>query len=394
MARDRIRSSGLAFALVVLTGCGIGSETLAVYVTGAVAQADGSPAPRTRVALVRNAGLIELFAAGGGPDDHRFLDGAGLPCTSGDPCTVIAEAKTDPEGRFKTQSAPGEIMRRTELLHLLAFPPDADQRRGPFTARSFTPDRNQIKTNIVGWDPHLRYTDQVATWDPAPAELGEKQVRFRLYFDDAESKTSLNPSSVSWSFNDVAPGVRIDLRLLEDGAGDLALLGISGSTTYRSALVAYQGTAGAPVSRGAECLVRGEDGNIETPSSCSLTNGNFRRFDNVGRIACRGPHDPGDPCSQQVTWASIDLGRELAADLVALRGCSEACQVEFSTDGRDWSRAQGEWTDYGPAADAGKGSYLTLAPSGLSTGRYVRVLAAKPGDLENLKEVSVWERKS
>jgi hypothetical protein len=385
-------SLALATAVFLLaTGCQRDFRPkLAVYVTGTVTADDGSPAPDSNLLLTRDARLLDLMSFSSRDEDHSFFGGTAAPCTFLDPCNILDSKKSGPGGEIKMQTPHGGgsgVFRRPVELHLVAYTGERYQNRGAITFRRFKPDRNQIRRDLVIWAPAFVFDGSVARWQPAPSEvLGKDSAGYAVVFDDGLSRSPLKSTiSPVWRFGLAAPGQALDQRLLEDGAGDAALLVTIGSMTHRSDLIAYQGSAGAPPSRGASCVVRGVEGEPERRSDCSFTDGDFTG----------GPVPPPCPgkeerCNREVRWASVDLGTERQVGLVVLRGCSRTCRVESSIDAEIWTELKGDLADHGPTGRPVGGKYLTLNASGNQTARYVRVVAAEAKALDDLSELSIW----
>ena len=174
-------------SLLLATGCRRDFRPeLAVYLTGTVTTADGVPAPKTNLVLTRDASLLELFNFGVRDEDHRFFGGVGAPCTYEEPCSILDSHRSGSGGEVKMQTPEGAgsgLFRRAVELHLIGYEGERYQNRGAISFRRFIPNRNQMRRDLVVWDPSLDYDGSVATWTAAPPQvLEEGNAEHSLWF--------------------------------------------------------------------------------------------------------------------------------------------------------------------------------------------------------------------
>jgi hypothetical protein len=192
----------------------------------------------------------------------------------------------------------------------------------------------------------------------APPSLGPPSA---VRFDDGVG-------TIIWELPAAHDGAAtFDVRLLEGSAGAVSVRRTTQRSlpapdldlTFASPRRAYRSTGAIPVSRLATCTsTDAQSSQPVTRAPCELTD---------GRFAEREPSLAGP--------VVIDLGREVAASLVALRGCDSECTVE----------AAGADSSFTPLVTA-TAPFTAFVPPGRPMIRFVRVEAT-----DGFTEVSVWD---
>jgi hypothetical protein len=244
---------------------------------------------------------------------------------------------------------------------------------GPAVLTRFRVQTEQLNLGPVHfWEPEFSATNARARWDRTPKVLGGGS-RYQLDF-------TTDQGGPIWRVESTSAGAEYDPRVLEDGAGRVAVsaprsgvaLGTTTETVYRSAQLAFRGTAGKPLSRGRTCtLVKGSAAPVPL-TGCGATDGRLDVAAGVP-VPAQSPA-PGSAGPAENHWLTIDLGRQVDVSLVVIRGCE--CAVEASGDGSDWNRL------------GSTGSDGLVEPRRVRA-RFVRV-GGQNETFSGLREVSIW----
>jgi hypothetical protein len=304
---------------------------------------------------------------------------AGLFCLSGECSGDFFDDATDDDGSFvveltgrDTQSAFGEA---TSFLLSTSAPPIGDHPAGPAVSARFRIQTTEVALPALQLvDPafHLAATEGAvdAVWDGAVAP-GPYTVRFA----DRDGATV-------WEAAVVEPASRIDGRVLEDTAGQVAVSGsrqdrIEGSDltiTWRSSSVAFRGGYGPPPSRGAPCELRAADGTVQALDDCGLTDGSFAAAGLPNVVCPEGPAATAPSGCSPVAAVRVVLPQAEPADLVVVRGGADGSRLTAV-------HAAGP-TDAGPVPAA--------FGTGALDGTPVVAVEVTAADVSALAEISVW----
>jgi hypothetical protein len=363
-----MRSRALTCALLVLlvllalAGCDEQSKVDAnatITITGTLRQPDGSPVADRPVRL--GAGV----SVGDGTLGVLTL---GLACTSGICSGHVKEATTDHSGGYRftlkgreTQSSFGEA--RSELFTGSAAPADQQVSGASISARFKVQTERLRLPDLTLVDPSLAVQGTgsavVASWSTT------RSGPYALSFENDQ------PVPV-WMATTTGSRQALDGRLLEDSAGRVVISGqakdsIAGSDleiTWRSPGIGYASALGAPASRGRPCTLTPDV--VQQP--CAYTDGDLITVA-PGSTPCPTTAKCAGP-----PRATVDLGGDVPAELVVVRGCEGGCAIDVSADGR-------RFTPAGSVSDA----YGALRLPGTPI-RQVRVGLGQQG----LREISVW----
>jgi hypothetical protein len=188
-------------------------------------------------------------------------------------------------------------------------------------------------------------------------------------------------------------GAPFDARLLEDSTGTVAVEayaramkvtpaeGTEIDLVWSTGRWPYAGAAGAPLSRGKGCFAYDAHGAAVAQAGCRLTDGDYHTAFDPKTETCAASSGCAPARHDR---AVVDLGSPAPVTLVALRGCSQTCDVETSTDARTW-----RFVGSGSAPDDSEGGDVAVELASPVNARYVRVTDS--GSVDRLTEVSVWD---
>ena len=357
--------------LISAAACSEGSRVdpnATITVSGAVTAPDGSPAAMRPVKL--GTGVEES-------DGAFAVLTVGLSCTTGACTGNVRATETDETGAYSltlkgsdTQSTFGEAV---SVLVSTTGAPRPSEVSGPMTSVRF-----RVQTEAVSLPP-LPLVDPGLALDVAGGVRArwatERAGPYDVAFDDGDDVPV-------WVATTTESSVVIDPRVLEDTAGRVVVSGsyqesIEGSDAamqWRSPGVPYAAGAGAPPSRGRPCrFVDAAGTSVDSADGCHLTDGDLADSAVTPSI-CADPAGAG-PCSDAVAVV-VDLGTDVPAHLVVVRGCDGGCGVEVSADGTTFVPAGSASDRYGQVILGG--GPIRAVKVGLGTGA-------------GLREVSVWD---
>ena len=341
-----------------------------VHVTGRVIAVDGRALANRPVKL--GSGVPEGDAALG-------VFTFGLACTSGICAGTVKSTTTDAAGAYdvtlkgsETQSTFGEA--KSELLTVSAAPTGA-QISGAATSARF-----RIQTTAVKL-PDLRLVDPQTTLvstgrDAVVGWIVTSPPADSVTFADRDGR------SVWQTAAGTAKTAVVDGRVLEDTSGRVTVSGgrtdrIEGSDLtqrWTGPGIAYAASAGAPASRGAACTYSHGATSVPLVSgACALTDGDLTDAVPLPPTCAAGSVGSAPPPCPVADAVAVDLAAAVPAQLVVVRGCTAACAVSTSADGRTFAPA---------GAVTGPFGQVTLSGKAI---RAVRV--AHP---DELREISVW----
>jgi len=373
----------LLAALVLAGGCSPdkGSQAAAVRVHGTVVGADGRPAARVQVALVKESPFVQ--AAEGTLFAVATLGAACLAEQRPPLCVGTRMTRTAADGGFSftLAGASAKVAAGRPSSYEVAariLPQSGDPAPTVTSVRFPVQPRNLELPALRPWHARVEL-DQTdprmlrVTWPALPAEGYGSSPRYTVRFAD---KTTGQPV---WSVPDVIPGVGVDARFLEDRSGDAA---VDAQTSvdapagplrfsYGFTTVPFTGTAGPPLSRNAACFGYRADGRPVALSPCRLTDGDL--LTSSGEADCK-------ECGPQRSSEYIDLGSPRPLALLVVRGPAFASlALETSGDATNWA----------PLGTVSENTRTVTPPPG-STARYVRVKAGEGFEVSPLTELSVW----
>lgn len=369
--RPALRLLLVAAVTLPLVACG---ETSRVDPDATVVLSGRALAPAGTPLTDRPVRLVSISDA----DDAALgLLTLGLGC-AGDACDDdIRTATTNAAGAYRlelqgrdTQTAFGNV--RPQALSVSAGPRKTEVSGASVTARFVVQDE-QVAL------PALRLVDPALSLGSAPGRVG------------ATWRTgAAGPYELTFETDDVLPVWRVttagrsatvDARVLEGTAGRTVLSGgsedmITGSDVdiqWRSPGLGYAASSEAPVSRGSACTY-GQGPSATTAQTCSLTDGDLFRTELSPAGTCPSPAagTTPPPCPAPAT-VSISVPASPAVELVVVRGCTETCAVEASSDGTTFRAAGRVTSEFGAVRVSGA---ATVVRVGLGS--------------EGLREVSVW----
>jgi hypothetical protein len=358
-----VAASAAAAVLAVVTACAPKSQVASgstVAVHGRVLAPDGSPATGLRVGLVKQLDAGEMLGG-------LFVIGVslGLACVGGAPnvpaiCARQPSSVTDGDGRFSFQLSGGDTQGSFGGASTFSIVTSLTSRAGELTGPATSEDLELQATDLEVpalrlWRPPVSLTPAGPSlrvdWSQPSSDYGGSPG-YDVRFQDAASLPV-------WTFADSHPGAALDARLLEDSHGgaiveahtQMPATGTTARFTYRSATVAYRGTAGAPASRGRPCaILRGGATVPLTP--CALTDGDLVHPALSGNPAALPSPVAGTPAAAAPVHVRVDLGAAVPVSLVVVRGCP-GCPVEGSTDGAVGVGTLRELSVWTTAASAG-----------------------------------------
>lgn len=304
----------------------------------------------------------------------------GLACTSGICAGTVKTAKTDTSGAYdialkgaETQSTFGEA--KSELLSVSAAP-TGEQISGATASARF-----RIQTTKVAL-PDLTLVDPRTSLATTGTDVA---VHWTTTGPPADTVTfSARDGQEVWAAPVSGTAAQLDGRVLEGTSGRVTLSGGSSDKIQGSDVtlrwtgpgIAYASGVGAPASRGAACTyTNGPSPVPQTSGTCALTDGNLTTPVPLPPVCAAGTAQGSTavlPCPQ-ANAVDVTLAALVPAQLVVVRGCSAACTVSTSADGRTF-RPTGSVT----------GPYGAVA---LAAGTVKVVRVSNPA---GLREISVW----
>lgn len=359
-------------------------------VRGKLTLADGSPAAKVKVGLMRVPDVGEVFFQG------LVVAGTfGAACLSDKPppvCKIVQSTRTDADGGYVFRMRGSDVQGtfgQASYFHLGAVAPGRDGQQGPSIDTSFVIQREELTVPTMRfWQPEKLSArpgrDHIATdWSPAD-DIGDERDGYRVHF------TVGRPGTADVWQQEAKPGDRVDARAVADlrGAFHVTTYGSAKGpdttfrTTYASQRTGFRGAAGAPASRGDDCAVRGATGPVAL-DKCALTDGSYaqsfpQQRCNGGRRSSASPSS--GKCAAN-TWLSVDLGSSKRIDVVFTHGLglSGDAVIETSDDAERWTERGRTGDEFGT---------VTLKDA---TGRYVRLRpAASATAVDRLHELSIW----
>jgi hypothetical protein len=137
-----------------------------------------------------------------------------------------------------------------------------------------------------------------------------------------------------------------------------------------------------PGSRGADCVVEDSRGGALPQHPCGLTNGILdQQWQPQDDPACADGPCPGTPQGDHRD-VTVVLPKPTSATLLVVRGCGFTCQVQVSTDGKNFGPLSGA------QQDSVESAYVQQLP-GLPVAA-VRVQTDTGGFFDSLRQVSVF----
>jgi len=373
----------LLAALVLAGGCSPdkGSQAAAVRVHGTVVGADGRPAARVQVALVKESPFVQ--AAEGTLFAVATLGAACLAEQRPPLCVGTRMTRTAADGGFSFTlagaSAKVAAGRPSSYEVAALIPPQTGDPAPTVTTVRFPAQPSALELPpLRPWHARVEL-DQAdprmlrVTWPALPAEGYGSSPRYTVWFSDHATGRPV------WAVPDVIPGAGVDTRFLEDRTGNVA---VDAQTTmdapvgplrfsYGFTTVPFTGTAGPPPSRNAACFGYRADGGPVAVSPCRLTDGDL--FTLSGEEDCK-------ECAPQRSSEYVDLGSPKPLALLVVRGpAASSLTLESSGDATTWA----------PLGTVSENTRTVTPPPG-STARYVRVKAGEGSDVSALSELSVW----
>lgn len=382
-------AGAMALLALLAAGCGEASRLdrgARVEVRGQVLRADGAAAPEAAVGLSKDLGFAEFM------DTMFTVFSFGMPCLMPEPPDLCRDrmqrGAVDGDGRYRFELSGSDAQSFFGLASTMnvtgALPATEGWYAGPSTSVQF-----RIQTESLDlppfrfWEPAVEVrqggSGTEVHWSPFPPEIGPIGG-YAVQFTDGRGQTV-------WARRSGGP-FTVDPRVLEDmvgGVGVLAdgeavALGTTVDLIYRSGQRPVQGP-GVPPSRGAGCIVFGEDGGGEVHlPQCPLTDGDFAEPMNAATVRDCDPSADAS-CRHGIGYAVvIDLAQPSARSLLVLRGARSEVLVDWSDDLANWRAS----ATLSPAGD----EHLTVPLAGV-TARYLR-LRAPFGPVGDFREVSIW----
>ena len=351
-----------------------------VAVSGVLQDQSGSPLAGRPVVLAPQTEISELL--GGTLFTALSLGTLCLADPPPEPCASFLEdsdsTDTDDGGTFSFSLRGNDVRtffgNARSMGVSAALPPAPGTLEGPAVLATFRVQTEQLDLGPIRfWEPRLTTGTGTAGWQAVPGDLG-KGSGYRLEF--------ASPSGAPvWQVRSNELQADYDPRVLEDSSGSVSVTAIRdgvapGTTTklsYRSAQLGLESGAGAPESRGKPCSVQTGEGSPVALPGCRLTDG---RLSEDAGIPGTSAAPAGTPAPAESRRVVVDMGRQVNATLLVIRGCS--CRIEGSVDSRTWSPV-GEAETFGQ-----------IKPSRPLRLRYIRVVGAEPGSISGLREISVW----
>ena len=367
---------GLLVGLVagVLAGCTASKldRSAAVSLTGTVVDAAGAPLAGTRVVLLKEADLGEVFAS-----LVTTLGTLGLACLAPQLpsfCSGVRRTTTDGSGAFSFQLKGSDTQGSVGNADSFDLAAAGTNVRFRIQRTSLAIPTLRVWNGAVSVSGSSSGALQVRRAD-LPASYGGSPS-YSVTFRDGVSQQAV------WSVSPAASTVAVDARVLEDHSGLVSAEArvrqpgpdTNFDVTYRSQTVPFTGP-GAPPSRHAPCSVSGAGQAPRPLQPCGLTDGALFTPAPLGsEVACSG-------CSPPVlNVVTLDLGSVRPASFVVVRGAAGGpLAVDGSADGS-------AWVSLGTAT----GALSTLAPPGAPRVRFVRLRTSSSLAIGGLDEVSVW----
>ena len=364
MAALRTAAISLA-ATVAITSCTPSQvdPDAAVSISGQATHSDGSPLADRPVGLSIDPGPGVLFWT-------PFIVGTlGAACLT-ELCGADHDTETDAEGRYRFDleghDVQGTFGEEVDLLLSLTGEPAPDAVAGAAIRVTFVV-RNEttVIPTLDLWEPQLSLQPPGSIAWSAAAPLVGIPDRYDALF---QSETAIT----LWSQPATPDGTTVDPRVLEDAQGALAAVahvpvqaaeGVR-EVVYRSPSLAFRSHAGAPVSRGAGCAARTDDGGQVPLAPCPATDGILTEPASIERTC-----NPDETTCPLLTGLEVQLDQTRDVQLVVVRGC-EACALDI-----------GE-SDPVQLTDA----FAAVPVSDVSADR-----VTVRGDISQLAEVSVWD---
>ena len=336
--RLRAALSGVLALAALLTCLAVPAQAAPaaqVRVTGRVVDAEGRPYAGALVRTQNETSLLSGLA---------IAFSLGLLCVADSDLCFPREAvaRTDASGRFSLAWADGSALqnRSRKTLTVQGGGGRDGARLGLSTLYSYG-GRATSLGDLRLHDPAVSVTrlagrKALVHVDPVPSHYGERRA-VGAGLVDAAGRTT-------WAYiplDERGNGV-IDDRIVERGTKGVIAYGTVRPKDRLQQYLTSQphpaGPAALPVSRGASCARYAFDGRLIPLPRCAFTDGDLTRgipfFERLpGCDAPTEASDRGCPGSLR-----IDLGRQVAVEMVAVRGCWFDCAVEVSGDGRTWSR--------------------------------------------------------
>lgn len=383
---SRRLAAGAAATLILAAGCGTPSEIdpdAQVEITGTLVDQGGAVVPDARAVLVKEIGVDEFLSGA-----MTVMTTWGFACVVDAPVDPCGEytyfATTDGDGGFTftvrgadVQSGFGTVSTMTATA---AAPPRDGERTGAAVSLNF-----QVQEEVMDlppfrlWQPQVDVSTQdgnlVVAWPTMPDGF-PADARYEAIVSDGQGRPL-------WTIT--TSGESVDLRVLEDLAGGVAVQATAGTqvderdTTivHRSAQLPVTGP-GAPPSRGAACATTAAGRAPVQAAPCPLTDGDLTTPASLD-MPSDCPSD-GSACDYPDRSIVLDLGSSRPLTLVVLRGEQDDLAIDVSDDGQTWQQvAEVEMTATSAAA--------TLPPD--TSGRYVRV-RAQSGDVGDFSEIALW----
>ena len=382
-----------------------------VRASGTVLGADGRPYAGGVVQITEHIGGLQRFF-----DLLAFaftLGLAGIDCLSKNPTLTICRdeksvsVRVASNGRWSAPLPVGAAEYDLVVTSLRGRTAGYPLMRLRFTA----PETGVSLPTLRLWNarPTVRVDGRnvVVAWRALPASYT---------INDATYGTAMRPTrkgGPTGNMRRAGTVATVDARMLEDAAGTVVITakGDVGrphkyGVTWSVPPVAYPAPAGKPLSRGHYCRVT-VGRTTQSARPCWITDGNAVEG-YPGRLpqSCRTVDGQRQCTRSPLAAIVIDLGRAQRLGEVIVRGCSRACVIDASRDGKVWGPPQtlNRPEDIGNL-DRQDARYVRLYPKGPVRGRTTdsgppprppsslsdpRVRQDEENDLSGLREVSVW----
>jgi hypothetical protein len=382
MIRRAVAAAGVLLVLASCTTSHVKPEA-DIDLGGSVQRAGPKPVAGARLSLNKEGDFGDVFLTFA-TFGFACLDRRAAPAI----CQDSRFATTDSGGRF-TYHLKGKDTQSTfgysAVLGLTTrLSPKDDEAEGSSTTYRFHVQTEKLDLPIRLWEPTID-----AQTGPFGARVDFPHVPAGL-LPSPLSKGSLGytvefarGTEIVWRLTGLRRNGAFDPRVLEDSTGTMRViasasnmhvayvLGQEVAIALRSGARAYESPLDPPLSRGRPCSVSDAQGREYPQSPCHVTDGTFDE-DFAPRI-CTATN-----CAEPAhAHAVVDLGRRASVDLIVVRGCSQSCTAETSTDGQRWR-----------VAGVANGEQADFPMNSPRPARYVRV--SQP---DALTEISVWSGK-